>query len=87
MPDFAVPVTRMSAREQLAVELALHIDDPAGVEALDLAECILDTFALREPFQCQVMTESLRRWALQFPRRQNGTTGPITERNPPTTSG
>lgn len=67
----------LTERQQLQLELALHIDDPAGVEQLDLAEVILEIFANRADRQCELMRQSLWRWSQQWPRNC-----PPTERTP-----
>lgn len=40
-----MPVNTLSERDHLTIELALIIEDPAGVEQLDLAAFILELFA------------------------------------------
>lgn len=50
------------------IELALRIDDPAGIEAIELAHVILEVFGDRAPRQADLMRESLHRWAMQWPR-------------------
>lgn len=72
-----MPVTSLSEREHLTIELALIIQDPAGVEQLDLAAFILELFANRSALQCELMQQSLWRWAQQWPRNC-----PVTERSP-----
>jgi len=52
----------------LKVELALEIQDPAGLVQLDLAEEIIKVFSNRSDEQCDAMRQSLRRWAMQWPR-------------------
>lgn len=63
-----MPITELTERDHLTIELAIVIEDPAGIEALDLAAVILEIFARRSPRQCEVMRQSLWRWAQQFPR-------------------
>lgn len=60
--------TSLSERDQFVVELALRIEDPAGIEAIELAATILEVFEGREGRQLELMRESLYRWALQWPR-------------------
>lgn len=50
------------------IELALRIDDPAGIEAIELAHVILEVFGDRAPRQADLMRESLHRWSMQWPR-------------------
>jgi hypothetical protein len=72
-----MPVNHLTEREHLTIELALIIEDPAGVEQLDLAAVILDIFQNRPARQCELMIESLWRWSRQWPRNC-----PDTERSP-----
>lgn len=63
-----MPIEQLTERDHLTIELAVVIEDPAGIEALDLAAVILEIFAKRSPRQCEVMRQSLWRWSQQFPR-------------------
>lgn len=58
----------LSKRDCLVLDLALAIEDPAGIEAIDLAQGILDVFGNREGKQSRLMAKSLEKWALQWPR-------------------
>ena len=62
----------LSERDRLRIDLALEIEDPAGIEAIELADVILEVFSAREPRQAELMKESLHRWALQWPRLHAG---------------
>jgi hypothetical protein len=72
-----MPAHELTERDKLTIDLALVIEDPAGVEQLDLAAVILDIFQNRPARQCELMTESLWRWSRQWPRNC-----PDTERSP-----
>ena len=52
----------------LVIELALRIEDPAGIDAIELAQTIVEVFEGREGRQLELMRESLHRWAMQWPR-------------------
>jgi archaellin len=71
-----MPENRLSERDHLTLELALIIDDPAGVEQIDLAAVIIEVFANRSERQCELMRQSLWRWSQQWPRNC-----PTTERS------
>lgn len=58
----------LSKQECLVIDLALRIEDPAGVEAIELAQTILEVFGDRQGRQSELMRESLHRWAMQWPR-------------------
>jgi hypothetical protein len=58
-----------SKADCLTIDLALAIEDPAGVEALELAQTIIEVFGGRTGRQADLMRESLHRWALQWPRK------------------
>lgn len=73
-----MPASELTKRQYQQLELALVIEDPAGVEQLDLAELILEIFSDRSARQCELMRQSLWRWSQQWPRNC-----PPTERNPP----
>lgn len=76
-----MPTTELTEREALIVNLALAIEDPAGIEALDLAREILEIFHNRGPFQADLMRQSLWRWSMQFPRKEHDPDrAPQTER-------
>lgn len=62
------PIHEISDRDALKIELALQVEDPAGVEALDLADVILEVFSNRSPAQAELMRQSLWRWSQQWPR-------------------
>lgn len=68
-----MPVIEFSERDRLVVDLALAIEDPAGIEAVELARVLLEIFGDRSPAQAQLMQESLYRWSLQWPRRRQAT--------------
>lgn len=74
-----MPVNSFTEREHLTISLALILEDPAGVEQIELAAVILEVFANRSARQCELMRESLWRWAQQWPRNC-----PATERSPKT---
>ena len=74
-----MPIEQLSEREALTVELALIIEDPASIEAIDLAATILEVFERRNPPQANLMRESLYRWAQQWPRNVQATNGPIVK--------
>jgi hypothetical protein len=57
-----------SKSDCLAIDLALAIEDPAGIEAIELAQTIIEVFGDRTGRQAELMRESLHRWALQWPR-------------------
>lgn len=79
-----MPIQELTDRDHLTIELALIIEDPAGIEALDLAAVILETFAKRSPRQCEVMRQSLWRWAQQFPRSLSASEAAAPPPAPPT---
>lgn len=58
-----------SKADCLAIDLALAIEDPAGVEAIELAQTLIEIFRNRTGRQAELMRESLHRWALQWPRQ------------------
>lgn len=58
----------LSERCRLTIDLAIVIEDPAGIEQIDLASVILEVFADRSGRQCELMKDSLWRWAQQWPR-------------------
>jgi hypothetical protein len=60
----------LSKQECLVIDLALRIEDPAGVEAIELAQTILEVFGDREGKQSELMRESLHRWSMQWPRNR-----------------
>lgn len=66
------PIVEFSERDQLRIDLALAIEDPAGIEAIELAEVILEVFECRQSRQAELMRESLHRWGLQWPRSSHG---------------
>lgn len=57
-----------SERDKLIIDLALAIEDPAGVEAIELSQTIIEVFSDRQGRQTELMRESLHRWAMQWPR-------------------
>lgn len=61
-------ISKLSDQSTLLLDLALRIDDPAGIEAIDLAAEIIKTFENRSEEQCVAMRQSLWRWAKQWPR-------------------
>ena len=63
-----MPVNSLTERDHLTISLALIIEDPAGIEAIDLAAVILEIFANRSGRQSELMRQSLWRWAQQWPR-------------------
>jgi len=63
-----MPIVQFTEQDRFIVDLALTIDDPAGVEAIELAQTILEVFRNRQGRQAELMRESLHRWALQWPR-------------------
>jgi hypothetical protein len=67
-----MPLDHLTERERLVLDLALEIEDPAGVEAIELAHVILEVFGDREPRQADLMRESLHRWSMQWPRALSG---------------
>jgi archaellin len=69
----------LTERDHLTIELALIIEDPAGIEQIDLAAVVIEVFANRSGRQCELMRQSLWRWAQQWPRNC-----PETERSPKT---
>jgi hypothetical protein len=74
-------IITLTEKENLVIELALTIEDPAGIEALELANSILRVFHNREGAELEAMHQSLLQWSLQWPRRN--TTIP-TEKAPDT---
>lgn len=75
------PTHALTEHEQRIVDLALWIEDPAGIEAVDLAREILEIFHNRGPFQADLMRQSLWRWSMQFPRKEHDPDrAPQTER-------
>jgi hypothetical protein len=75
-------VNDLTERDHLTIELALIIEDPAGIEQLDLAAVIIELFANRSARQCELMRQSLWRWAQQWPRALSA--AEAAERPPPT---
>jgi flagellar biosynthesis/type III secretory pathway ATPase len=67
----------LTKQDCLVLDLALAIEDPAGIEAIELAQAIFEIFNDREGKQVRLMRDSLHRWAMQWPRNC-----PATERNP-----
>jgi hypothetical protein len=59
----------LSKPECLVIDLALAIEDPAGVEAIELAQTVIEVFRCREGRQSELMRESLHRWSMQWPRK------------------
>jgi hypothetical protein len=66
----------LNKQECLTIDLALAIDDPAGIEAIELAQTILEVFADRAGRQAELMRESLHRWSLQWPRNRDTAPSP-----------
>jgi len=60
----------LSKPECLVIDLALAIEDPAGVEAIELAQTVIEVFRDREGRQSELMRESLHRWSMQWPRKR-----------------
>lgn len=75
----------LTERDHLTIELALCIEDPAGIEAIDLAAVIVEVFERRSARQCELMRQSLWRWAQQWPRTLSAVKAaeppPPTQRN------
>lgn len=79
------PDNCLTERDHLTIELALIIEDPASVEQIDLAAVIIEVFERRSARQCELMRQSLWRWAQQWPRNLSAVEAaeppPPTERN------
>ena len=76
-----MPIITLTIREQIALELAFIIEDPAGIEAIQLAHTILRVFENREGTEVEAMHQSLLQWSLQWPRIEKS---PTTQRSDPT---
>lgn len=72
-----MPIVTFTSEVQLTLELAFAIEDPAGIEAIELANTILRIFRGREGEQLKNMHQSLLQWSLQYPRVEKS---PDTER-------
>jgi hypothetical protein len=55
----------------LTIELALEIEDPAGIDQVNLASAIMQVFGNRDSTECVLMRHSLLHWAKQFPRKRS----------------
>jgi hypothetical protein len=75
-----MPTITLTERENLVIELAFTIEDPCGVEAIELANSILRVFENREGPEAEAMHQSLLQWSLQWPRVEKS---PITRRSRP----
>ncbi len=64
----------------LVIDLALTIEDPAGIDAIELAQTIVEVFGDREGRQIELMRDSLYRWSLQWPRARTVDTKALAER-------
>jgi len=73
-----MPIVTFTNEVNLALELAFTIEDPAGIEAVELAHTILQIFKNREGLEAEAMHQSLLQWSLQWPRIEKS---PDTERS------